>query len=155
MLLLTSNYLSARFINRLKIFLDMSEESYLDLNEVIVFGREEYKSDLVIDSIVRGIEAGDDFPAVQVRELADRNYEILDGHRRVVGHYIAGQPLKVTIIGRNGDGKRGVDYIDLGQTILVDDELIDTLNIYVDEKGVAHEHIASYRWLKERDLSYR
>ena len=130
----------------------MANETYLDLDKVTVFGRERYKSDLVIDSIVRGIEAEDDIPAVQVRERTDGNYEIWDGHRRFVGYYIAGKPLKVKKL--EGKCEPHMQF-DLRQTILVDDELINENGIYHDDHGIAHEHIASYRWVKERDPNYR
>ena len=40
----------------------------LDLNHQTLFGWELEKSDLVIDSIIRGIEAGDKFQPVPVHE---------------------------------------------------------------------------------------
>ncbi len=130
----------------------MSEETYLDLDKVIIFGRENYKSDLVIDSIIRGIEAGDDFPAVQVRERTDGNYELVDGHRRFVGFYIAGKPLKVIKL-------RGICEpfmpFDLRQTILVDDNLINKQKTYRDENGIAHTYIASYKHVKKVSPKYR
>jgi hypothetical protein len=130
----------------------MSKETYLDLDRVIIFGRENYKSDLVIDSIIKGIEAGDEFPAVQVRERTDGNYEILDGHRRVVAFYIAHKPLKVTILKGKCEPKMPFD---LRQTILIYDKLINDQGTYVDDRGISHIHIASYRWLKEIDPRYR
>lgn len=127
-------------------------DTYLDLSKEVVFGRENYKSDLVIDSIIRGIEAGDDFPAVQVRKRTDGNYELLDGHRRVVAFYIAGKPLKVILL--KGMCEPSMPF-DLRETVLVDDERIDAQGTYLDNSGVAHEHIASYRKAKELDHRYR
>lgn len=67
---------------------------YLNLNDVNLRGHEREKSDLVIDSIVRGIEAGDEFPAVNVIKLSETEFELTDGHNRALGHYIANKPLK-------------------------------------------------------------
>ena len=91
----------------------MNHIFYLDWDSQKLFGWENRKSDLVIDAIIRSIEAGDDFPAVPVhqdqedyskfyisplRECSARflNGEHLSdgGHHRAVGHYIAGKPLK-------------------------------------------------------------
>ena len=42
----------------------MTEEIYLDLNKVELYGWEKYKSDKVIDYLISRIEACDEFPAV-------------------------------------------------------------------------------------------
>jgi len=95
----------------------MSEEIvYLDLDEVELWGWEDSKSDLVIDAIVRGIEAGDDFPAVPVVRLKDgyclwpfarlkggRSSFTDGGHHRAAGHYIAGEPLKCRVVRTHDD----------------------------------------------------
>jgi hypothetical protein len=80
---------------------------YLDWKTQKLFGWENHKSDEVIDSIIRGIEAGDDFPAVDVykdeknpdvfyispfREIFEKPTD--GGHNRAIGHYIADKPLK-------------------------------------------------------------
>lgn len=92
------------------------DDLYLDLNLVDLYfdKREFFKSDLCIDSVIRGIEAGDDFPSVPVVKINEKTYSLtLDaylisrsansripelvidgGHNRAVGHYIANKPLK-------------------------------------------------------------
>jgi hypothetical protein len=79
---------------------------YLDLNKVKLHCFEDRKSDLTVDSIVRGIEAGHDFPAVLVYQISNTEYALCEmevdkdnpfpdgGHDRAAGHYIANQPLK-------------------------------------------------------------
>ena len=105
---------------------------YLDLDKITLYGFETEKSDLVIDSIIRGIEAGDEFPPVPVLEI-DGDYFLhpylricqagwmpLDGgHNRAVGHYIAGKPLKCMVT-------KGVikpsDRIPISEIVLKDDD---------------------------------
>lgn len=90
------------------------EEIYLDLNLVDLFcdSRDGWKSDLCIDSIIKGIESGDEFPAVPIVKLKDRMYSLtLDayvlyysygkgeratdgGHNRAIVHFIANKPLR-------------------------------------------------------------
>jgi len=129
----------------------MPEETHLDLDKVTIFGHEKVKSDLVIDSIVRGIEAGDDIPAVEVTKIDENTYEILDGHRRVVGHYIVGEPLKVVIA---GERKELGHNFDLRQTLLVDDHLIDKDGV-CEVNGRLFLHVASYDFTKEKDPNYK
>ena len=110
----------------------MVEIIFLDLDAVKPFGWEGQKSDLVIDSIIRGINAGDNFPAVYIEKIDDENYQLtpdyykerscLDpdgGHNRAVGHYIAGRPLKCFLVG-NSERREGVN-INIIDTIITDD----------------------------------
>ena len=86
----------------------MAEIFYLDWNKHTLFGWETVKSDLVVDAIVRGIEAGDEFPPVHVHQgekgyylspLRETSHGWTDGgHNRAVGHYIARQPLKCMLM---------------------------------------------------------
>jgi len=83
---------------------------YLNLNQVQLFGFESKKSDKIIDSMVRGIEAGDEFPAVPVKQFDDISFTLSrfpaeehayitdGGHNRAIAHYIANKPLKVIIL---------------------------------------------------------
>lgn len=132
---------------------------YLDLNKVDLYGWEREKSDLVIDSIVRGIEAGDDFPAVPVMMINEGKYQLDDiilkyhhsftgtfnpvdgGHRRALGHYIANQPLKcrITCI-----GAEQTEWVNLKDMVLIDDSEI-----------VAKKMGYCYRQIKEIDTRYR
>ncbi|MBI4177631.1 MAG: hypothetical protein HY516_04685 [Candidatus Aenigmarchaeota archaeon] len=77
------------------------ETNFLDLNEVELYGWETFKNAMLIDSMVRGIEAGDDFPPVHVNRFSDTEYRLTvsrdGGHKRAVAHYITGRPLKVKI----------------------------------------------------------
>ncbi len=79
----------------------MGEITYLDLDKVELYGWETFKDVMFIDSMVRGIEAGDDFPPVHVNKFSDTEYRLAvsrdGGHRRAVAHYVAGRPLKVII----------------------------------------------------------
>lgn len=121
---------------------------YLDWNTQELFGWENNKSDLVIDSIIRGIEAGDDFPPVPVhrdKEKSNRFYisplrEISPlfsdaGHYRALGHYIADKPLKCELCE--------------GLSLLSDNDIVAIPNIIiVDDLGHYKEH-------KERFPNYR
>jgi len=84
---------------------------FLNLDEVELYGWEKEKSWYTIDAIVRGIELGDDFPAVKVIRRMDGSYEIAStaklvggkiigdgGHSRATGHYIGGKPLKCMVV---------------------------------------------------------
>ncbi|MDP3882273.1 MAG: hypothetical protein Q8Q31_05340 [Nanoarchaeota archaeon] len=90
----------------------MSSEKifYLDWRIQRLFGWETEKSDLVVDAIIRGIEARDDFPPVPVhydrenifyisplRENA-HNSQPAGGHNRAVGHFIAHVSLKCELL---------------------------------------------------------
>ena len=52
----------------------MSKIILLDLTHQVLFGWELEKSDLVIDSIIHGIEANDDFPPVPVHKENENFY---------------------------------------------------------------------------------
>lgn len=79
----------------------MDEITFLDLGKIELYGWETMKSDRMVDALVRGIEAGDDFPPVRVNKISDTVYWLAlnhdGGHRRAAAHYIAGKPLKVVI----------------------------------------------------------
>lgn len=84
----------------------LEEIIYLDLNRVNLWCFERYKEAYTVDSMVRGIELGDDFPPVLVYRIDDWNYELtntqvgennLGGHYRAIAHYIANQKLKCMI----------------------------------------------------------
>lgn len=94
----------------------MSDEEiiYLDLEKVTLYGWEEENSIQTVDAIIRGIEAGDDFPAVPVYKIDEHEYwldpnyltekgdafnPLTDGgHSRACGHYIEGKPLKCKLM---------------------------------------------------------
>lgn len=87
----------------------MAHIFYLDWNVHQLFGWERQKSDLVIDAIIRGIEAGDDFPPVYVYPAGEQGFYISPwlenlpgwadgGHNRAVGHYIMRKPLKCALL---------------------------------------------------------
>jgi len=116
----------------------MIEKTFLDLNKVKLYGWEAVKDWLTIDSIIRGIEAGDDFPAVPVIQISPKLY-ILDqsvkskcsmykdgGHNRATAHYIWSAPLKVELIKRRGFSiylditNVSSDYYDISETKLDD-----------------------------------
>ena len=90
----------------------MPEVVSLDLNKITLYGCEPTKSELVIEAIINGIEAGDEFPLVDVIRITDDIYHLADAppklrilctygcHNRTLGHYIASKPLKCRIIKR-------------------------------------------------------
>ena len=108
----------------------MSKIISLDLNHQTLFGWESEKSDLVIDSIIRGIEAGDEFPPVPVHEENGKYYlsplrETPDGisdagHYRAIGHYIANKPLRCELLNRGPIWQDSM-MIPIPQISIVDD----------------------------------
>ena len=122
----------------------MDKTIYLDLNKVNLYGWEKKKSDLVIDSIVRGIEADDNFEdPVLVYRIDENTYqltleenyygEIDCGHRRAVGHYIANKPLKCVIVGHLpalSKKVRDQDVFNIKDTILEDDDKMPFFDQY-------------------------
>ena len=82
---------------------------YLDLNSVDLFGWERKKSDLVIDSIVRGIEAGDEFPAVPVMVISEGKAAVNEGETTInEGKYLLDKfPARSVIV----KGKYQLDSI--------------------------------------------
>ena len=80
---------------------------HLDLDIVTVYGYEaEDKYDVIIDSLVRSIEEGDDLPAVPVHRIAENEYVLTydpapgkkitrdGGHSRAMAYLITGVPMK-------------------------------------------------------------
>ncbi len=106
---------------------------YLDLRKVNVYGFQESFYDLKVEAILRGIEAGDDFPPVIVKQRNEFEYELVSfwdyedednygGHHRAVAHYIANTPLKCQL----GDGKYDDEEnletkTNIGDIIMADD----------------------------------
>lgn len=91
-----------------------------------LFGWEKDKSELIVDAIIRGIEAGDRFPPVPVfREemnrffLSRHNHD--GGHNRAVGHYIMDQPLKCRLYPR-GHPSIQFEYFPIGEILLKKDK---------------------------------
>lgn len=91
---------------------------HLDLTKNVLIGWEKEKSDLVVKSMVRGIDAGDNFPAVPIifyggaYYIFPRNIEkkigadsdfiglcVDGGHHRAVAHFIYPKPLKCDFLG--------------------------------------------------------
>ena len=73
--------------------------TYLDLEKITLYGFESPKSKLVIEAIIKGIEAGDDFEEVHVFKINEKEYRIYwQGHCRAIGHYLAKRPLKCIIV---------------------------------------------------------
>lgn len=82
----------------------------LDLNKVVLYGFEPFKSDLVIDALCNGIMHGDQFPIIPVRQDTPWEYELTrvtppnfpfefdGGHHRAVAHFIMGVPLRCTLV---------------------------------------------------------
>lgn len=103
---------------------------HLDLSKKVLIGWEEEKSDKVIEAIVRGIEAEDDFPAVPVHEengiyylspLRENPDGLCDaGHYRAVGHFIANKPLKCELLNGGPPIPNEIE-IPISRIILVDD----------------------------------
>jgi len=121
---------------------------YLDWNIHRLFGYENYKSDKVIDSIIRGIEAGDDFPAVQIhQDVGIKNKFYISpiiihpdmfadgGHFRALGHYIANKPLKCELLSKPFPR--------------IKESLIEIYNIIIVDD------FHDYDWHKERFPNYR
>lgn len=86
----------------------MSTLIHLNLEQIMLYGYQSSVSDLKVDAIIRGIEAGDIFPPVFVRRRNDHEYELglfedLDdrenygGHHRAVAHYLMDAPLRCQV----------------------------------------------------------
>lgn len=75
---------------------------YLDWDENELYGWEDNKNSLLVESIMRGIELGDDFPSVSVHE--DEDIYLLSplgfdgGHHRAIAHMRMRQPLKCKLL---------------------------------------------------------
>ena len=87
----------------------MGEIIFINWDIHTLFGWENEKSDLVIDAIIRGIEAGDNFPPVPVHKKGDSVFYLSPlretpdglpdaGHYRAIGHYITNTPLKCELL---------------------------------------------------------
>ena len=106
----------------------------LDWDSQQLFGWEKSKSDLVIESIIKGIEAGDDFPPVPVfsthprssvfylttRVSGEHGAQADGGHYRAAGHYILNKPLKCILIPPPGQPS-GIAKIAIPKIELADD----------------------------------
>lgn len=89
------------------------KEIFLDLHRVPLYGWERYKSKTLVDSILRGIEAGDAFPPVPVVQCEDfysldmfaydarfpQSTLFIGGHTRAIAHYIAEKFLRCSLSG--------------------------------------------------------
>ena len=92
---------------------------YLDLDKVTLFGGERVKNRLVVDSMIKGIMQGDEFPAVPVCKTGDKEYcldygqednpgDVNDdlmgvpskdgGHHRAIAHYLTFASLKCRLV---------------------------------------------------------
>ena len=72
----------------------------LDLNKVRLFCYENRISDKRVESIIRGIELNESFPAVSICFLEKDNYLLLrpeGGHARAVGNYLSNELLKIDL----------------------------------------------------------
>ena len=81
---------------------------YLNLEQITLYGFQKMVTDLKVDAIIRGIEAGDVFPPILVRKRTGGEYELgvfrdsedwenYGGHHRAVAHYIEGVPLRCKV----------------------------------------------------------
>ncbi|MBI2103162.1 hypothetical protein HYT55_04940 [Candidatus Woesearchaeota archaeon] len=86
----------------------MSTIIYLNLEQIMLYGYQQSVSDLKVEAIMRGIEAGDVFPPVLVRKRNEKEYELgvfrdpedkenYGGHHRAVAHYIGDVPLRCKV----------------------------------------------------------
>ena len=91
------------------------EEVFLDLHAVNLYGWEREKNPYIIESICRGIDAGDTFPPVPIirvypfqwifgissestRYFIER--EPAGGHHRAFAHFLKSKPLLCTLVGK-------------------------------------------------------
>jgi hypothetical protein len=96
---------------------------YLDLENIELYGYEREKSDLCIDAIIRGVESGDDFEAVDVFKVDENRYDLIfQGHHRAVGHYLANKPLKCVLRSENSPLVKDEDRISIKDIEIVDDK---------------------------------
>tara|TARA_Y100000310_G_C20652928_1_gene800453 strand:+ start:1734 stop:2171 length:438 start_codon:yes stop_codon:yes gene_type:complete len=130
----------------------------LDLQRVNLFGWEEYKSDLVINSLVYGLSLGDKLPPVNVLQIDPFTYQLarhniadeerLDGgHCRSVASRQAKIPLRAIIESRTS---QVTEPINLRDVILVDDALIDDRNFYRKDKVIIP--VTSFREASKRSF---
>lgn len=121
----------------------MAEEVFLDLEKVTLIGFERHKSDRVVGHYVGRIEAGDEFPAVKVYKIDDSTYQLTTlpkegypddgydmdgGHLRAVAHYLAGKPLRCTVVGTKAKAEFRFQRVPLNirDITLIDDALAGT-----------------------------
>tara|TARA_Y100000310_G_scaffold91162_1_gene88460 strand:- start:2223 stop:3056 length:834 start_codon:yes stop_codon:yes gene_type:complete len=125
------------FASSVVSYLEGMKPVFLNLREVSLYGWEEYKSDRVIRSIMEGIAAGDNFPAVNVFKIDDETYELAGtylhypdsrdehrlegGHYRALGHFAANAPLECKVLGE----KDRTETSRVQDIKLVDDRFID------------------------------
>ncbi len=87
----------------------MGKILFLDWNKHTLYGWERKKSRSVVDAIIKGIEAGYEFPAVPVHQEDDSTYYLSPlretddgladgGHHRAIGHYLSRKPLKCELL---------------------------------------------------------
>ncbi|MBI5065625.1 hypothetical protein HZA97_05295 [Candidatus Woesearchaeota archaeon] len=97
---------------RPQTYLDLGELLWLDLGQVTLYGYENGNSEEKINSIMRGIELGDDFPPVFVRRVSENEY-IIDsgfdpfddkncgGHHRAIAYHRKRKSLKCLLVGNH------------------------------------------------------
>jgi len=89
---------------------------FIEWDKHILYGWERAESILVVDAIINGIEAGDEFPPVYIHRINGNEYELSiekrvslwwgdgnlfafdGGHCRGCGHFIADKPLKCILL---------------------------------------------------------
>ena len=114
---------------------EISDVVELNLDEVPFYVTENYKSDLKVDAIIRGIEAGDEFKPIEVRKLEGEEVYTManQGHHTVIGHYIAKKPLMCVVTGKI-DGITPSNpfptrfHIPIGEVKIIDDAEYDCLH---------------------------
>ena len=75
---------------------------FLDLEKNLLLGCEDNKNPFLVNAIMEGIRAGDDFRAMPVYHSAEQQawylaYPEDGGHHRALAHYLAGKPLKCVL----------------------------------------------------------
>jgi hypothetical protein len=122
---------------------------FLDLSKVNLFGWEGRIGKQKLESIIKGIEAGDNLPAVPVIKINDATYQLTElhdergkigGHTRSYAHYSLKKPMKCEIKGEQ-------DYVDF-------DEFgeINIRELKVDDSKFMNEH---FERLRQTDRKYR
>jgi hypothetical protein len=93
----------------------------LDLSKVTIYGRENNKSAQVIESILIGMELGDDIPPVPVDMIDENTYAIDEGHHRTIAHMIAEKPLKCKIYAKRDKIPQGRGFFDMREADIISD----------------------------------
>ncbi len=136
---------------------------FLDLDSVVLLGFQKLVSDLEIDSLIKGINAGDGFEPVVVERVGRTTYRIASvhdysaggvhgGHHRAIAHYIESKPLKCRlpheeepiVLHRIGNKYRVYDYFPIEQITIKDDKIAS------EELGRSPFNI-----LKQKDPKFR